>query len=408
MIRGMRPAAIFSIILAIVYILFQSLHPAYYMHLFPDVFAFHDRALFYFENLTLENLGYNEYQPGAIAFFITLSPVFFLGQSIETFKWALFAANIGFILIIAGFFIRMKKTAGVFLLSLLLVFLGPILLFRFDLLVILLTIFSFHLWEKNQKGLSMAVLAFAVITKVYPVIFLPYLLFQSFKSGKKTEILYLFFIFLACFLTYLLFYTFFFQIDLTGTRVSYNFHSLKSVATESVWASFIYFFHFISGRPLPGMESAYGINAIARSEVFPSIQFYNYFWILPVGVLYLTYFFRKKHWEELDYRFLSLLLLIFLIFSKVLSNQYLAWFLFMLPLIDIKILLRKSWITNIFLVCLTMILHTYIYPLNYSAWLAVLNTGQMELFLFWVMLISNFILPVLAIRMIIDLFKHDK
>jgi len=82
--------------------------------------------------------------------------------------------------------------------------------------------------------------------------------------------------------------------------------------------------------------------------------------------------------------------------------------MFMLPLIDIKILLRKSWIINIFLVCLTMILHTYIYPLNYSAWLAVLNTGQMELFLFWVMLISNFILPVLAIRMIIDLFKHDK
>ena len=302
----------------------------------------------------------------------------------------------------------MKKTAGVFLLSLLLIFLGPILLFRFDLLVILLTTVSFYLWEKRQRDLSMLILAFAVITKVYPVIFLPYLLFHSLKTGKKFEFLYSFLIFSAGLLTYLLAYTYFFQISLSETWASYSFHSLKSVATESVWATFIYFFHFVSFQPLPGMESAYGINAIARKEVFPSVQFYNYFWVLPVGLLYLAYFIKTKIWEKIDYKFLTLLLLVFLIFSKVLSNQYLAWFLFMLPLIDVRVLLRKSWIINLFLVCLTMILHTYIYPLNYSGWLSFLNDRKMDLFLLWVVLISNFILPVLALRIIIDVFKSKK
>ena len=405
MIKGMRLAAILSIITAIVYIVFQSLQPAHYMHLYPDVFAFHDRALYFWENGNLNNLGHNEYQPGAIAFFITLSPIFLIDQSIDTFKIALSAANITFLLLVAFLFIKMKKTTGIFLLSVLLILLGPILLFRFDLLVILLTLFSLYLWEKKKRDLSMFVLAFAIITKVYPLIFLPYLFFQSFKNGKKSEPFYLFFIFSASFLTYLLAYTYFFQINLSDTWVSYNFHNLKSVATESVWASGFYFYHLIFSLPLPGMESAYGINAIARNEVTPSIQFYNYFWSLPLGLLYLFYFFKRKHWEKIDYQFLNLVLLVFLIFYKVFNNQYLAWFLFMIPLIDIKMLLRKTWVMNIFLIFLTIILHTYIYPLNYSDWLAILSEKRINLFLLWVMITSSIILPILAIRIAINVFK---
>lgn len=404
----MRTAAILSIITAIVYIVFQSLQPAHYMHLYPDVFAFHDRSLHFWENGSLINLGHNEYQPGAIAFFTALSPVFLIDRNIETFKMALSAFNILFIFLIVQLLIKMKKTYGVFLLSVILILLGPILLFRFDLLVILLTIFSLYLWEIKKRKLAMITLAFAIITKVYPLIFLPYLLFQSFKTGKKTEPVYLFFVFSASFLGYLLAYTYFFQISLSDSWVSYNFHNLKSVATESVWASAIYCYNLILGGPLPGMESAYGINAIARKEVFPSIQFYNYFWILPLGILYLLYFLKNRNWEKIDYQFLNLVLLVFLIFYKVFNNQYMAWFLFMLPLIELKILLRRTWIINIFLVFITIILHTYIYPLNYSEWLAILTEGKMDLFLLWVMATSSFILPVLAVRIAINVFKSAK
>lgn len=292
--------------------------------------------------------------------------------------------------------------------SILLIFLGPILLFRFDMLVILLTVLTFYLWSSGKRELSMYILAYAVITKVYPVIFLPYLLFQSFKQGRKFEPFYLLLTFLAALSTYLLAYTVFFQISLHDTYVSYNFHNLKSVATESVWASLIYFFHFISGQALPAMESAYGINAISRNAIYPSIQFYNYFWVIPLGIFYIFYFLKNRSWEKIDYKFLTFILLIFLLFSKVLSNQYLAWFLLMLPLIDIKILLRKSWIINIFLIILSIILHTYIYPLNYSAWIDMLVGGFINPFLLWSVLISNLLLIILAIRIGFYVYKNHK
>lgn len=401
----MKLAAILSLCAAIIYILFQALNPTYYMHLYPDVFAFHARSLYFWQHFTLNGLGYNEYQPGAIAFFILLGHVFFIDPSVEGFKWALFAANIVIFALIAWLLIKMQKTSGIFLMSLLLAVLGPILLFRFDSLVVFLTVWSFYLWEKDKKEYSLIVLAFAVITKVYPLIFLPYLLVLSFKKGKKLEPLYLFFIFTTSFLVFLLSYTLFFNIGLAETLASYNFHGYKSVATESVWASLIYLFRLLSGSPLPGMESAYGINAILRNEVYPSIGFYNYFWVIPAGILGLFYFLKNRHWEKIDYQFVNLLLLIFLIFSKVLCNQYLGWFLLTLPLIGIKTLLQRTWIINIFLIILTVILHTYIYPLNYSEWLAVFTEKKINLFLLWMMIGSNLLLPVLAIRIGINVFK---
>lgn len=404
----MKLAAILSLTFSIIYILLLSLHPAFYPHLSVDIFAFQARSLYFWEHLNLTQLGHNEYQPGAILFFISLGPAFLIDNSFETFKWALFLANIILIILIAFLLHKMKKTAGIILLSFILVFLGPILLFRFDLLVILIVTLVFYLWERGKLETAMAVLSFGVLVKVYPIIFLPYLLWLTFRKHKSAYTFYLFSIFLSTLISYFLLYTIIFQISFTDTFISYNFHSLKSVATESVWASLIYFTHIAGGLPLPAMESDFGINAIARTEVFPSIAFYNYFWILPLGILNFLYFIKKKIVHEIDYKFLILNILVFLIFSKVLSNQYLGWFLFLLPLLSLKELLRKTWIINVFLVVLTTLLHTYIYPLNYTEWLAILTEKKPDFILTSIMLISNLILVILSIRIFYDVFKNDQ
>lgn len=408
MIVFMRLAAIFSLTIAIIYILLQSIHGSFYPHLYVDVFVFHARSLFFWEHLNLTNLGHNEYQPGAIIFFILLGAIsFFVDNTVETFKWVLFGANTLLIILTAVLFDRMQKTAGIILLSILLIFLGPILLFRFDLLVIFLLTLVFYLWEKGKFEISLAVLAFGVLVKVYPIIFLPYLLWLTFKKHKLLNAVYLLSIFLSSLISYFLLYTTIFQISFKDTFISYNFHNLKSVATESVWASLIYFSHIIQGAALPGFESDFGINAIARQDAYPSITFYNYFWLLPMAVLNLGYFLKKRFIHGIDYKFIVLNMLIFLIFSKVLSNQYLGWWLFLVPLIGLKDLLQRRWIINIFLIILTTILHTYIYPLNYSEWLAILNRKQPDVILTSVMLISSLILVILAVRITYDVFKKN-
>src|SRR3990167_1364833 len=123
MIVVVKLAAIFSLTIAIIYIFLQSLHPSFYMHLSTDIFVFHARALYFWEHMNLTQLGHNEYQPGAIIFFILLGvPAFFIDNTFETFKWALLFANIVFIILTAILLDRMKKTAGIILLSLLLIF----------------------------------------------------------------------------------------------------------------------------------------------------------------------------------------------------------------------------------------------------------------------------------------------
>lgn len=379
------------------------------MHLYPDVFTFHDRASYFWENLSLTKLGHNEYQPGALVFFFLVSGFSFIwNTSLETFKTGLFTANILLIIGTAFLFDRMKKTAGVILLAIFLASLGPILLFRFDLLVIFLLTLVFYLWEKGRFEIAMAVLSFSVLVKVYPIIFLPYLLFLTYKNHKILKPIYLLSIFVLSLITYFLLYTIIFQISFTDSYISYNFHNLKSVATESFWASLIYYLHLIQGIPLPMMESAFGINAILRTEVYPSISFYNYFWVIPVGILNLYFFYKNsKKDQALNYEFISLNLLVFLIFYKVFSNQYWAWFLFLVPLISLKRLLSPSWMINIFLIILTTVLHTFIYPLNYTEWLNTLQRKNIDMFLVWVMILSSLILPVLAIRIYYDLFKEN-
>ena len=379
------------------------------MHLYPDVFAFHDRATYFWENLSLTNLGHNEYQPGALVFFFLVSGFSFISNTtLETFKTALFTANVLLIFGTAFLFERMKKTAGVILLAVLLASLGPILLYRFDLLVIFLLTLVFYLWEKGRFEIAMAILSFSVLVKVYPLIFLPYLLFLAHKKHKVLKPIYLLSIFVSSLISYFLLYTILFQVSFMDSYTSYNFHNLKSVATESVWASLFYSWRLAQGLALPLMESAYGINAVLRTQVYPSINFYNYFWILPLGILNLFYFYKtRKQNSELDYKFIALNMLVFLIFYKVFSNQYWAWFLFLIPLISWKTLSRSSWIINLFLVILTTILHTFIYPLNYTEWLDTLQQKRIDVFLIWVMIISSAILPVLAIRIYYDLFKKD-
>lgn len=400
----MKLAAIFSLIIAIVYIVLLSLVPAFYMHLYPDVFVFYDRASFFWENFNLTSLGHNEYQPGALILFILLSPVFLIDQSLETFKWALFSANIIFILLSAFILHKWGKTSGVIVFSIMVVFLGPILLFRFDLLTVLLIILSFYLWEKNKAPLAMATMAFATIAKVYPLIFIPYLLFLSFKKDKKFTFLYYLFIYVSCFLIYLFSYTLIFQINLVDTYTSYNFHNLKSVGTESIWATVVFVWQQIQTGTLPGIESAYGINAIARDELILPIWFFNYFWVIPLGILNIWYFLKNKEYHNIDFKFCLLILLVFLMFSKVLSNQYLAWFLLLIPLINIKDLLKRPWIINMFLLIISIILHSFIFPLNYTTWLEIFTLNKFDPFLFYIGIVSNLLLILVLFRLGYEVF----
>ena len=113
-------------------------------------------------NLT-DFVGVSAYPPGANLFFIMLPAV-----SLEFNQWLLIIINCLFLFFIA----RLTKRPT--LLALIILAAGPIILFRFDLLVMFLVVLSLITFRRNKFYLSGILLGAATITKIFPVILLPY------------------------------------------------------------------------------------------------------------------------------------------------------------------------------------------------------------------------------------------
>jgi len=223
--------------LSVVLITLLAFDSSYFPHLQVDIVVFYNRANFFLQNLSLEHLANNEYQPGALLFFILLSPILSINNSFDTFKLAFFAANI--LLLFLASIIPAKTVGwmGIAVFGLILLFTGPIILFRFDLLAALVVNLSFYFWLKDKKILSFVILSIATQIKVYPIIFLPYLLFLSFKNkGIKVAFGHLL-CFLGSLIIFLSLFILIFDARLADIINALDFHAKKPLGIESVYAT---------------------------------------------------------------------------------------------------------------------------------------------------------------------------
>ncbi|MBI2021828.1 DUF2029 domain-containing protein [Candidatus Daviesbacteria bacterium] len=396
------------LLLALIVLIFQARHPAWFTHISTDLYVYFDRATFFVKNLNLTNLKDNEHLPGAILLFISAAPALLINYSFYSYTWGFILVNLLLILAIVYLTAKFTRLENVVVLTLILLFTGPIIFFRFDLLVVFLVILSFYFFTKEKISLAAIFLSAATLVKIYPIIFLPYLMFLTiYKGWNQTLRMFLVYSFGVIFLLFA--YMFVFQIPWENINYSLNFHVLKPVHTESIWATLITLYTTLTTKTYPEVIGAWGINGFAPQYWFAPLWFYNYIWVVPVGLMYLWLFLnRRKTKGSFDLRFCLIIVLLFLIFSKVLSHQYLLWYMLLVPLLDLKLLLTKIWIFNIFLILLTTFIHQYIYPLNYSQLLGDFY-GQMgrSAHLFWINTLGNLILIILFISQFIEYVKKN-
>ena len=309
--------------LSVVLITLLAFDSSYFPHLQVDIVVFYNRANFFLQNLSLEHLANNEYQPGALLFFILLSPILSINNSFDTFKLAFFAANI--LLLFLASIIPAKTVGwmGIAVFGLILLFTGPIILFRFDLLAALVVNLSFYFWLKDKKILSFVILSIATQIKVYPIIFLPYLLFLSFKNkGIKVAFGHLL-CFLGSLIIFLSLFILIFDARLADIINALDFHAKKPLGIESVYATVLL---LLNTPHLPQPVGAYGIWGFSPKDIVLPLQVYNYLWLIPFIILHIVLFFQARR-PNFDLRFCLVNILSFLIFSKVFAHQYLIWFL---------------------------------------------------------------------------------
>lgn len=374
--------------LCVLVVFLEGLHPAWKNHLIFDVYIYFERSTYLLNNHNLSGVQ-NEYQPGAIIYFALLSPLLLLNNSLDSFIKIFFLSNFVLIFIIAFLVEKLTSPKNILILSLLILFIGPILFYRFELLVVCLTITCFYFLRRKRQFLSTIFLSLAILTKLYPVIYVPFLLLLEYREKGLKKFLSLSSIFVSFIVLFIFTYLFFFHISPAEFIYSLNYHTTKPVGVEGVWSSIISTTKLIlSGYP-PTLVSGNYTWGVSTSDFFIPSWIIDNFWILALEIVYFVVLtFKKSHFIEN----ILLLTLTMLVFSKQSAPQYLIWFLFLLPLINFEKYLHQ--IRYTFLLFLSLVisfLSQYIYPLNYTEFLQFFN-NQSNSYLFYINLVRNILL----------------
>ena len=366
-------------------------------HLDVDVWGFYyPRLVHFLDNLSFAGIGENEYFPGAMFFFLIPGLALLFGpNNAQTYLAGLITVNILTIIILLYLYRRHNHFSPLIFLAILL-FSGPIFFFRHDLFVSLVVILSLLLWKLHKRNFAALILGISVSIKIYPLLILPYFLILSLKNYNLRKSVEIFVIFISgAFLVFGLY-------SLLGSSPNeildtIHLNSLKPVHIESLWGSFLTIFSkMINGQWALG-KGEHGIFGIDSRYIFLPLTFYNYFWIIPLGIFYLSLYKKVSKNGELMIEAVFLILLLFIIFSKILTGQYIFWILALFPLFKYHQKLETLYVISFLIILFIVFLTQYIYPLHYNELLGIFYTSGSQVKYFYILLLRNLLLLVLFV-----------
>jgi len=313
------------------------------------------------------------------SFFVTKTP-FFYSHYLPVFFILIILTLIYHVFLAAKY--GSIKQAIIF--SWLTLFFGPILLFRFDALAALLVVLSLICFQ--QKKFLLSALFFGLVTsiKIYPIIFLPYLmLILLTKRRFKLISTYLISFGVGLVLPVLVF--FFLGGQFSQITDGLNFHTLKYVSIESLPGSLITLFNVLTQLKPPPLLGGWGIWGIAAP-----LNLFNKIWLLPVAIFYLFLIKNKQYLQKFSFGAIFCLMLLFLVFSKNLHAQYIWWFLSLYPFLKFNPL---SFILLIF-IC---VFNQLVYPLFYTQLIEDFYQHNRQYAVFYALLLRNWLIVNLLI-----------
>ena len=370
-----KTTAILFLLLAVIAITLLSFDISYFWHLRVDIYdQYLSHARSFLANLDFAHIGYNEYQPVAVMFFAALSPSLnIFGDTPLSYIYTVYVVNILLILAAAILIYRFTGSyTNVFVFALVLFSMGPIVLHRFELLVFLFVALGILFFVSKKYFLAGVMLGLSIAAKIYPILFIPYLFYLTIKSqNAKINTMRFFGGLAVAGLAVLVLYAGVFQASLPKIFEDLQVHSIKPVHAESVWGTSLTAFHLLKYNSIPHGNGAHGIFGIDDALILLPKWFYNYAWLPLVMIFFAIYFYKNRLYSkaELDVGMFSLVILLFLVVSKVLTAQYLLWFslLFCLQKVPEQEGQQKLWSVDLFLILLAGVLSQFVYPLNYDA-----------------------------------------
>lgn len=242
-------------------------------------------------------------------------------------------------------------TLGVYTLGLLAV--GPLITQRFDLVPAVFSFMALTAYFDGRYKVAWGALILSVLTKAYAVVLVPLFLIDLVARRQFREIAFGLALLTLSALAILTAITI---LSPQAIADFLRFHQQRGAEIESIYANVGLLVHVLGSVPLQTSYEFMSVNA--SSPLVDSLVRYS----LPLtlaGLLsvYVLYYRSQKDRQSLlNYAICSIL--IFVVFNKVLSPQYLIW---LLPLIPITGLLLAGG-----LFVLAAALTTMLYPMNFG------------------------------------------
>lgn len=344
---------------------------SYHFHLSADVNnAYYQRVNHIFQQGSVATLANNEYQPGAMFFFLALSPALLINPSQATYMFALHTVNIALACILGFVAYRHSGSKGLMVYSAILLSIGPISLYRFELFVVTLVILAIRAWQKNRSLAAAFLLGTATATKIYPIIFLPYLIVSTARTRNLLRAIKVCLAFTLGIALFVVPYIYILQATPAQILSEMSFHNKKPIHIESVGGTINTLGYKLIHGSYPQGESGYGIFGLTPTSTFGPITIYNYIWVVAVSAYYF-YLFHHQRFRRYSIASICIgLLLIFLATSKTLTPQYFIWFALLFPF-ALKDFSKHAQIMLFTVIILLNGLTQVIYPLHYTQLLEV-------------------------------------
>jgi len=339
-----------------------------------------------------------EYPPLALVCFTIPRLV---ASTLSAYHWAFSVEILVFDLIALFLLSKLSRGLGInqittlVIYTLLLTGIGPLLIYRFDLIPAVMVLACLYAFSRGKYGLAWAILALGAMTKIYPIVIAPIFLIYELSQHRYKEVLRE--IGLFALIAEIIIAPGFF-ISPAGFINSFLIHMHRGLQLESTYSSCILLLQNL-GLTKVYIESA-GPLIASMDVISPAAGFLSEIaWFVMVIALILIYwlFYRRCSNKTGDispntrpdmvniiyYSFLAILM--FIISGNVFSPQYLIWFFPIAPLVV------RRW-KNVLWLALIMvsILTYYEFPLHYS----LLEKGNH--LLVYILLSRNILLVVLT------------
>ena len=250
----------------------------------------------------------------------------------------------------------------------------------------------------------------ATMTKIFPMVLLPYFLLLTFKKTKSLiPPIKLGIVFSVTILISATLYMLIFKDKPSSIFEMLNYNFAKSVHIESLLGTTLTAMTMVKYPGAHEIGFFNGLFVLTPLYFFGHSRIFRFTNMVGFAFTYALIVFSWKRITKMSVEICLIIILTLIVTSQVISPQYLIWPFLLVPLLPVKRLATRFWKINLILITLIFLCTQYVYPLHYNELIFNFFGSGKSSEVFWVNFSRNIFILALTVRLWFSfLFKSSE